>query len=294
MASASWNFELRKHAPLTVGLLALAGVAWWTGSLSLQLAFATLLLIVLIALVVQLYQELFAVPAQPAPLETLLQLAQDREISALHADLAEALKRISAKPDPIFRRLALQSLQNMVDQIHRLAADTIEFSSTESWRVVYEELLRSPGLHLYRSVAYIETAHYWQDGPGQQSTQLNLQLHDAGTVNIERIAIIADFLWAKSDRFPVEPIQTWLDQQYRHGIWLRLVRESQLAGESDLLSDFGIYGSRAVGMQLADAAGRTVRFELSFDFERVKRAEDIWKRLQVFSTSYRDLLDQRS
>lgn len=294
MASASWNFELRKHAPLTVGLLALAGVAWWTGSLSLQLAFATLLLIVLIALVVQLYQELFAVPAQPAPLETLLQLAQDREISALHADLAEALKRISAKPDPIFRRLALQSLQNMVDQSHRLAADTIEFSSTESWRVVYEELLRSPGLHLYRSVAYIETAHYWQDGPGQQSTQLNLQLHDAGTVNIERIAIIADFLWAKSDRFPVEPIQTWLDQQYRHGIWLRLIRESQLAGESDLLSDFGIYGSRAVGMQLADAAGRTVRFELSFDFERVKRAEDIWKRLQVFSTSYRDLLDQRS
>ncbi len=294
MASASWNFELRKHAPLTVGLLALAGVAWWTGSLSLQLAFATLLLIVLIALVVQLYQELFAVPAQPAPLETLLQLAQDREISALHADLAEALKRISAKPDPIFRRLALQSLQNMVDQSHRLAADTIEFSSTESWRVVYEELLKSPGLHLYRSVAYIETAHYWQDGPGQQSTQLNLQLHDAGTVNIERIAIIADFLWAKSDRFPVEPIQTWLDQQYRHGIWLRLVRESQLAGESDLLSDFGIYGSRAVGMQLADAAGRTVRFELSFDFERVKRAEDIWKRLQVFSTSYRDLLDQRS
>lgn len=294
MASASWNFELRKHAPLTVGLLALAGVAWWTGSLSLQLAFATLLLIVLIALVVQLYQELFAVPAQPAPLETLLQLAQDREISALHADLAEALKRISAKPDPIFRRLALQSLQNMVDQTHRLAADTIEFSSTESWRVVYEELLRSPGLHLYRSVAYIETAHYWQDGPGQQSTQLNLQLHDAGTVNIERIAIIADFLWEKSARFPVEPIQTWLDQQYRHGIWLRLVRESQLAGESDLLSDFGIYGSRAVGMQLADAAGRTVRFELSFDFERVKRAEDIWKRLQVFSTSYRDLLDQRS
>ena len=68
--------------------------------------------------------------------------------------------------------------------------------------------------------------------------------------------------------------------------------ESQLAGERELVSDFGIYGSRAVGMQMADAAGRTIRFELSFDFERVKQAESIWERLQVFATSYRDLLDR--
>ena len=121
---------------------------------------------------------------------------------------------------------------------------------------------------------------------------LNLELHDAGIVNIERTAIIADHLWPQDELFPVEPVHAWLKQQYMHGIWIKLVRESQLDGERELVSDFGIYGSRAVGMQMADAAGRTIRFELSFDFERVKQAESIWERLQVFATSYRDLLDR--
>ena len=107
-----------------------------------------------------------------------------------------------------------------------------------------------------------------------------------------RIAIIADHLWREGETFPVEPVHAWLDQQYRHGIWLRLVRESQLAGETDLVFDFGIYGTRAVGTQLADITGRTIRFDLTFDFEKVKRAEEVWKRLQVFSTSYSDLLDR--
>ena len=53
-----------------------------------------------------------------------------------------------------------------------------------------------------------------------------------------------------------------------------------------------VYGTRAVGTQLADMTGRTIRFDLSFDFEKVKRAEEVWKRLQVFSTSYSDLLDR--
>ena len=67
--------------------------------------------------------------------------------------------------------------------------------------------------------------------------------------------------------FPADPIHDWVEEQHRYGIWLLLIRESTLEAEPDLISDFGIYGSRAVGMQLLDPAGRTKRFVLSFDFE---------------------------
>ena len=54
----------------------------------------------------------------------------------------------------------------------------------------------------------------------------------------------------------------------------------------------GIYGSRAVGIQTLDSICRTVQFSLSFDFEQVKAAEDIWQRLRVYSLPYSYVLDQ--
>jgi len=229
----------------------------------------------------------------PQAIAQLLNLSQDKEISEVHSHLAESLEKTSQIKDPIFRQLATPRLEIIVRQTQTLSEGTIEYSSTESWRVAYEQLLRSPGLHLYRSVAHIESAHYWQDGPGQQSTKLNLELHDSRTISIERIAIIADHLWPESALFPDAPIHAWLDQQHRYGIWIALVRESQLRSEPELLSDFGIYGSRAVGIQVADPAGRTQQFVLSFDFDKVTRAEVIWARLSAYSISFRELLDRQ-
>lgn len=230
---------------------------------------------------------------QPRQLQTLMTLSRDPEISAAHEAIAQGLEQIAEQRDPIYRRLALERIQAMAECCTLIGNKTIEFPSTESWRVVYEELLRCPGLHLYRSVAYIESAHYWQDGPGQQSTRLNLELQDARVVSIERTAIIADHLWPESSLFPIEPLHEWLEQQHRYGIWIRLVRESALGNDTDLLTDFGIYGNRAVGMQLADPAGRTIRFVLSFDFDKVLQAETQWSRLAVYAISYADLLDQQ-
>ena len=223
----------------------------------------------------------------------LMTLASDKDIAPLHEQIVAALCKVSERRDPIYQTLARQRLESIVGDCNLLGDGRIEFESTETWRLLYEQLLRSPGLHLYRSVAYVETPHYWQDGPGQQSTQLNLELQDAGTLSIERTVIVADHLWGEDPLFPVEPIHSWIDEQHRHGIWLRLVREASLDSEPELLSDFGIYGSRALGMQRLDAAGRTARFVLSFDFEEVKRAEQWWDRLAVYATSYRDLLDQK-
>ncbi len=277
---------------IALALLIAAAIAWWTASLTTQIALVTALLILVLWGIIRIQTSISRTRSFSGKVETLLEIAKDTDVAAAHDAISASLLKIASNPDPIYRPLALQSLRRITNKCSRLSDGIIEYSSTETWRVVYEELLRSPGLHLYRSVAYIETAHYWQDGPGRQSTLLNLELHDAGIINIERIAIVADHLWPANE-LPSEPIATWLNEQHSHAIWLKIVRESQLAGETDLLSDFGIYGSRAVGMQLSDVAGRTTKFLLSFDFERVLQAERNWKRLQVFSVPYRDVLDHK-
>ena len=142
-------------------------------------------------------------------------------------------------------------------------------------------------------MAHIETPHYWQDGPGWLSTQLNLELQDAGTLNIERLVIIAEHLWPGTESHPVDSIHRWIDEQARHGIAVGLVRESALKLEPQLTADFGIYGHRAVGRQMLDAAGRTTRFVLSFNEEEVSQAEQLWERLAVYALPYRKALDRR-
>ena len=66
------------------------------------------------------------------------------------------------------------------------------------------------------------TKGYWQDEPGKQSLQLNFEMMDEGTLNIERIVIIADDLWPTDERFPVEPIREWIESQHNHGLWIKL------------------------------------------------------------------------
>ena len=200
--------------------------------------------------------------------------------------------KISQSSDLIYRKFALESLRQFADTVSTIADGTIVFEGTETWRIAYEHLLRSPGLHNYRSVAWVRTANYWQDGAGQQSMQLNRELHSSGRLKIERIAIIDDTLWPTNYDLPVERVRQWIAEQFSDGIDIRLVLESALASEPDIKQDMGIYGSRAVGIQTLDSICRTVQFSLSFDFEQVKAAEDIWQRLRVYSLPYSYVLDQ--
>ena len=160
--------------------------------------------------------------------------------------------------------------------------------------MAYDQLLCSSGLYSYRSVAYVKTPDYWQDEPGRQSMQLNFQKSNDGSLTIERIAIVSDSFWPTGEYFPVEPILSWFDEQYRRGIAIRLVRLSALSDESDLVCDIGIYGNRAVGRQEIDETGKTVRFTLSFDFAEVVAAEKCWERLSVYAMDYAHLIQRES
>lgn len=224
-------------------------------------------------------------------LEAPFILSQDKVLIERYQWLSDSLLRIRWRQDPIYRSVAVEQLDELVGQLREISEGRVTFKGTETWRLVYDQLLKSPGVVGYRSVAWIKTPEYWRDEPGRQSLKSNLQLHESGQVNIERIAILADALWPSDDQLPAERIRQWLHQQHAHGIWLRLIRESQLEQESELLQDYGIYGSRAVGIQQLDEKARTVSFQLDFNLDTVLEAEDRWRRLEVYSTSYADLLD---
>jgi hypothetical protein len=80
---------------------------------------------------------------------------------------------LAGTEDPILWQIALLELASVVGQIEPLAEGTVVFSLTESWRMVYEQILRSHDVRKYRSVAWVKMADYWQDPPGRQSMQVN-------------------------------------------------------------------------------------------------------------------------
>lgn len=219
-------------------------------------------------------------------LETPFRLASDFEMFVRYEQLAASLLTISMQPDVIYRAVALEHLDDLVRRARLVAQGTFVFEGTETWRLVYERLLRSPGLHRYRSVAWIRTPDYWQDEPGRKSLAVNFELVEAQRLRIERIVIIDDALW------PVEPVRQWLHEQFVRGIDLRYVRMSELNHEADLLADCGLYGSRALGVQQLDEHGQTERFTLLFDLQAVLDAEARWSRLAIYAESWKSYLDR--
>lgn len=262
------------------------------GTTTLLLAYIAVVVLGLLAATVALWLRMALIIEENDLLGIPLALADDRQALDLHWSLAKSLQSISANHDPVYRDLALERTRQLDAEIGEIAHDRIVFTGTERWRMAYERLLQSRGLHLYRSVAVIRTAHYWQDEPGRQSMAVNFAAHKERFLNIERIAIVADSLWPVAERLPIEPLQTWLADQHTHGLSVRLVRLSELGREPDLVLDLGIYGTRAVGVQEQDDQGRTVRFTLSFDFAEVLAAEQRWERLSLLATSFEQILDQ--
>ena len=121
--------------------------------------------------------------------------------------------------------MALLKLFTVAEEFRALAGGRVIYRATETWRKVYEQVLRTPGIGYYRSVAHIRTEDYWRDIPGERSMQLNFELLEQG-VSIERLLILCDFLWPPAASLPASDIRKWIDRQHGKGVELWLVRES--------------------------------------------------------------------
>lgn len=279
-----------RHPVLPIVAVILTAMLWfWLDAQVFELLQGLLLVLVVTGRTARPIQE----PHENLSLlELPFVLARDVDTFARYKSMSQSLARISRALDPIYRELALESLDDTNRRIHTLADGLLIFEGTETWRLVYERLLRSPGLYLYRSVAWIQSAAYWQDEPGRKSMAVNFELQNSGQVTIERIAIIADELWPPGEVWPVETLRQWIQEQHTRGIKTSFVRASAIVAEPDLLADIGIYGSRAVGTQELDEQARTIRFRLLFDFDSVAAAEERWNRLAVYSESFASYLDR--
>jgi hypothetical protein len=220
-----------------------------------------------------------------------LSLAADEDLFRLYQEISRSLIALARRPDPVLRRIALAKIASVAEQIGGLASGKVVFALTEAWRTVYEELLSSPDIWKYRSVAWVRTPRYWQDEPGKRSMRANFEAAHRG-VQVERIIILRDELWPHEQPLPTAAILPWIEEQHNHGLWILLGRESDLSREADLLVDMGIYGDRAVGIQELDESGRTLRFTLDLDPEALKAADARWQRLLLFVRSFRSMLDQ--
>lgn len=201
------------------------------------------------------------------------------------------MSELSEHNDSSLREFLLLKLAEVGEHVELLPDGTVTFSQPETWRKIYTQFLSSLDITKYWSVAWVKSAEYWQDERGCQSMALNFEAVRRG-VMIHRIMIVRDCLWPETSLLPLSPVQEWIQEQHNHGLWIGLVRESAVSHEADLLSDVGIYGERAVGVQELDEHSQTVRFSLSFDQEKVRLANNRWERLKTYATSCWKLLDQ--
>lgn len=287
-----WSRSLTRPTAVTLAALVVIGGTWVILPESVVLPAIGILITVLLGLALAYARHWWLLCQEPTLMELPLLLAGDAPLLECYRTLGTALNEVRHNPDPLYHDLALEHLNKLAAQARTIAAGTFTFDGTEAWRIIYERLLRSPGLHLYRSVAWVKSPMYWQDEPGRKSMAVNFELNDAERINIERIAIIADHLWPEGDVWPVEQIRQWLAEQHQRGIWIKFVRQSALANEPDLITDIGLYGARALGIQELDDECRTTRFTLTFDFAGVAEAEERWKRLTVYAESFASYLDR--
>ena len=221
-------------------------------------------------------------------------LAQtNTELAAACAAFEHALSHLAEWSDPLLHELASPRLGAILQETESLGQGKVVFASTESWRTAYERILRSDGLACYLSVAWRRTEDYWQDAPGRHSIELNYQLVRAGLA-VERTIILNDYFWPLAASLPARVIWTWIEEQHRRGLLMRLVRESTVAAEPDLLCDFGLYGHRACGLLELDDQCQTVRFTLDFTTQSVESYRERWRRLLLYSQSFESLLDPRA
>ena len=178
---------------LAVGFVAAGLVAGLTPT-PIHFAILACLLLVLLGLLMTLAESIWTLTDQADLLPLLLAIAKDPELLELFRRFGASLRDISANFDPICRDLAVARATQMERELLQVSQGRFIFTGTETWRMPYERLLRSPGLYLYRSIAFLKTANYWQDEPGRQSMQVNCELADNGKLDIERIAIVPDHL----------------------------------------------------------------------------------------------------
>lgn len=268
----------------------LRGTLWQSKRCKLTLDFANRFRFTLIQCVMENYRQIWALVLRFAIRRLRFETGGCIELANLVQTASELVLQPTFSQHPrtpveaAFREQAELRLNELLTAVRDLDDRRLVFESTETWRVVYEQVLQSVKSQRYLSVAVVRSEEYWRDKPARESLDFNFKLIKHG-FHVHRIFIIDDFFWAPTASRPVIQLYDWIMDQASYGMEVSLLRKSVLDEEVDLICDFGIYGEEAIGIQQTDFLGKTKRFEISFDHQSVKEAEDRWRKLLLYATS---------
>src|SRR5262249_17992868 len=89
-----------------------------------------------------------------------LALAPEDDLYPHYLAYCRSLTSLASQTDPVLREIAALKLASVNAQIGQVAAGTVVFAGTETWRAVYEQLLAGGSTREYPSVAWGPTREY--------------------------------------------------------------------------------------------------------------------------------------
>ena len=204
--------------------------------------------------------------------------------------------RSSRHPGPFASSRFSQALASVSAQVKSLAEGTVVFTSTETWRTVYEQLLREAGALRSDRVCRLgqRPRRYWQDRPGRQKQCGSTSTSCKVAAGSSQFSILRGNLWPhEANSLPSPDIRPW-DRAAARERHLGPPRPGvrHRGREPDLLADFGIYGDRATGVQGNSTSSRGLFGSRSSSFatRRVSASPGTGgSALLLYTTAYRDL-----
>lgn len=281
-------FRRRSFIVTSIAVPVLMAAAYEFGSLSVQVSVVGTLVGIVAGFLLSFLQEIekttSGLQISLSRLGALLPVSASPRLRLAFGHIVESLSFVATSPNHLFHDLACERVSDLGRDFRGLSRMQLDYVGTEAWRNAYADLLRRADLETYHSVAWLRMPDYWQDRPGEQSLQLNLDLVEQG-VEIHRIVILRPSTCQENGQL-VRPLYEWLQRQHDGGIRLQVVQEQALQREADLLADFGLYGEDAVGVLEVNPQSTTLRFKLSFNPDDLDTYRDRWERLRLYAQDW--------
>lgn len=218
-------------------------------------------------------------------------LAAHPELSRLYQAVSDALIAVAGQPDGHSKDATIQKLIALGVQFQAIASGAGTLCGRESWYVAHDAVLAIPELREYRAVVWVRTTECVRVPALQESLRATFAAVRRGVL-VERILVLPELLWPPGQLFPTDDIRRWIEEQHNHGLRVILVRERDLATESNIPVDTCVFDDWGVGTRDLDARSQTVRVLLDFVPATIRVALDLMDRLSHLGISFRELLDR--
>jgi len=207
--------------------------------------------------------------------DLVAQVSTDRESLDFVRSSISSYMDSRKRKDPLYQEMFRKKVRELLRQLADASRGCIEYAGGETWRKEWQLLLGHKRGTKYLSVAWVKSPEYWSDPAGQES----FAFCRTASLDTTRIYVLRD-----PCHDDPEVCRMVLDD-YGSKVKVFVVLEDVVkASDEQLLADFGVYGTRAVGYQDLDDRCRTRTFKFYFDEEQCEAARERFNGLKLYAT----------